>query len=205
MVTIDFWFSIGSTYSYLSVLRLSEVAAREGVAFRWRPFNVREIMIEMNNFPFVNKPAKAAYMWRDLERRAALHGLAYQDRPPYMIKDLARANRVAVVGAREGWCEAYARATYQRWFLAGEEAGSEPNLSASLRAAGVDPARVLGEADSEAGVAALAAETAAARAAGIFGTPSFVVDGELFWGDDRLDDAIRWARGAWPRLQTPAP
>ena len=59
---MDFWVSIGSTYSYLSVMRLADVAASTGLAFRWRPFNVRAIMREMDNIPFANKPLKAAYM-----------------------------------------------------------------------------------------------------------------------------------------------
>jgi 2-hydroxychromene-2-carboxylate isomerase len=72
---IDFWVSIGSTYSYLSVMRLHAVAGESGVAFRWRPFSVRAIMIEQKNIPFVGKPVKLAYMWRDIERRARARGL----------------------------------------------------------------------------------------------------------------------------------
>ena len=71
---IDFWFFIGSMYTYLSVMRLPELAARTGATFRWRPFSVRDIMIEMDNRP-LSKPLKLAYMWRDLERRAGTHGL----------------------------------------------------------------------------------------------------------------------------------
>ena len=64
---LEIWFSIGSTYSYLSVQRVDGVAEKEGVKVRWRPFNIRTITSEMNNRPFVGKPVKAAYMWRDLE------------------------------------------------------------------------------------------------------------------------------------------
>jgi 2-hydroxychromene-2-carboxylate isomerase len=67
---MDFWFSIGSTYSYLSVMRLDRVEQETGVVFNWRPFNVREIMLEMDNIPFRTKPLKLACMWRDIERRA---------------------------------------------------------------------------------------------------------------------------------------
>jgi 2-hydroxychromene-2-carboxylate isomerase len=75
---IDFWFSIGSTYTYLSVMRIEAVARQSGVTFRWRPFDVSAIMIEMDNIPFSNKkPAKARYMWRDIERRAILHRLPW--------------------------------------------------------------------------------------------------------------------------------
>ena len=103
MQTIDFWFSIGSTYSYLSVLRLPEVEARLGIGFRWRPFNVRTIMREMGNIPFADKPAKASYMWRDVERRAAGYGLRPKLPAPYPITELELANRVALLGMEQGW------------------------------------------------------------------------------------------------------
>jgi len=191
---IDFWFSIGSTYSYLSVMRLADLSARNGIGFRWRPFNVRSIMIEMDNIPFAKKPAKAAYMWRDIERRAALYGLAPKLPAPYPLAELERANRVAVIAADEGWCETYATESYRRWFEQGEPAGSEPNVSASIAKAGRDPVRILQQADSEQAKADLAAATEQAKALGIFGSPSFLVDDELFWGDDRLDDALRWLK-----------
>jgi 2-hydroxychromene-2-carboxylate isomerase len=69
---IDFWFSIGSTYTYLSVMRVGDIERQNGITFRWRPFDVRAIMTEMDNIPFTNKPIKARYMWRDIERRATL-------------------------------------------------------------------------------------------------------------------------------------
>jgi len=188
---IDFWFSIGSLYSYLTVMRLDRIEETAGVSFRWRPFSVRAIMIEMDNRPAL-KPAKLAYMWRDLERRAAMYLCDFPNRPPYPLQNFDLANRVAVVGAAEGWCADYTRATYARWFGLGEEAGGEPNLSASLREIGQVPPRVLALARSEEIGRAYDAATAEARALGIFGAPTFVTGGEIFWGDDRLDDAVRW-------------
>ncbi len=194
MADIDFWFSIGSTYSYLSVMRLERVAAESGVTFGWRPFNVRQVMKEMNNIPFAGKPVKAAYMWRDIERRAAGYGLSPKIPAPYPLPQLERANRVAIVGAADGWCQAYVTETYRRWFDEGQPAGEEPNLSESVAVAGADPAEVLERADSAEGVEALLAATEEAKALGIFGSPSFIVGKELFWGDDRLDDAIAWVK-----------
>ena len=194
MPALDFWYSIGSTYSYLTVMRIAEHCAAQGVDVVWRPFNVREIMIEQNNIPFAGKPVKSAYMWRDIERRAALYDLPVRVPAPYPLDHLPLANQVAVLGMAEGWGAAYTVETYRRWFQDGAPAGSEPNLSASLRAAGQDPERVIPAADSEAGVAQLAEATAAARQTGVFGAPTFVTGGELFGGDDRLDAAIAWAQ-----------
>jgi 2-hydroxychromene-2-carboxylate isomerase len=191
---IDFWFSIGSTYTYLTVMRIDEVARQSGVAFSWRPFNVRAIMLEMNNIPFSTKPIKARYMWRDIERRAAMYGLVWSAIPPYPLKDLPLPNRIALIGAREGWCAAYVTATYRRWFADGQDASSEPNISASLRDIGQEPVRVLTLAASEDVKNELLAATDTARDLGIFGAPTFAVGDELFWGDDRLCDAIAWHR-----------
>jgi 2-hydroxychromene-2-carboxylate isomerase len=95
---------------------------------------------------------------------------------------------------REGWGADYAGAAYRRWFQLGQETGSEPNVSQSLLDIGQEPARVFALARSEDAKAALTAETDAAREIGIFGSPTFAVDRELFWGDDRLEDAISWYR-----------
>lgn len=194
MARLDFWYSIGSTYSYLTVMRMHGYAARHGLTLRWRPFDVRHIMVAQNNIPFRDKPVKTAYMWRDLERRAALYGLPIRVPAPYPLRNLPLANQVALLGMSEGWGEAYTVETYRRWFQDGQEAGSEPNLSDSLRAVGQDPEATLARAMGEEAHRALARETATAQAMGVFGSPTFVVGKEVFWGDDRLDDAADWAR-----------
>lgn len=105
------------------------------------------------------------------------------------------ANQIAVLGTAEGWVESYTRAAYRRWFEYGEPAGEEPNISVSLREAGQDPDRALELAQTTPIVKALSDATDEAMALGVFGSPTFVVAGEVFWGDDRLDDAIRWING----------
>jgi 2-hydroxychromene-2-carboxylate isomerase len=188
---IDFWFSIGSMYTYLTVMRIDRVEELSDVSFRWRPFSVKAIMIEMDNRP-MSKPKKLEYMWRDIERRAHGQLCDFPKRPPYPLKEFDLANRIAVVGVAEGWCPEYVRATYSRWFGLGEESGSEPNVSASLKEIGQDPARVLALARSDEIGRAYEAATAEAKSLGIFGAPTFVTRGEIFWGDDRLEDAVRW-------------
>ena len=161
---------------------------------RWRPFHLLVILQQMKHVPFADKPAKSAYMWRDIERRAAMYGIPVKVPAPYPAKSSVTANLVAVLGMREGWGVDFVRAAYRRWFVQGQETGSEPNLSESLREIGRDPGAVLAAAGSAETREALMAETAAARDLGIFASPTFVVGRELFWGDDRLEDAIDWHR-----------
>lgn len=191
---IDFWFSTGSTYTYLTVSRLPALAAARGVRFNWRPFSVRAIMREQNNSPFAGKPAKTAYMWRDIERRAAMYGFAATVPAPHPLKEFDLANRMAILGLAEGWGIPYVQASYRRWFVDGLEPGQEPNLSQSLAEAGQDAARCLARAGSDDIAELYASATAEAKSLGVFGSPTFAVDGELFWGDDRLDDALNWFR-----------
>ena len=195
MPGIDFFFFIGSTYTYLSVQRIEAVAAARGVAVRWRPFSVRTLMQEQNNSPFAGKPVKMRYMWRDIERRAARHGLPWAGIPAYPVDAQQLANRVATVAAQEGWCPAFVKACYDDWFLHRLVPGELAQVQGVLARLGRDAETVIAQADSDATRAAYAASTDAARAAGIFGSPSFCVGDEIFWGDDRLEDALDWALG----------
>jgi 2-hydroxychromene-2-carboxylate isomerase len=191
---IDFWFTMGSTYSYLSVMRLEEVERSTGFSFRWRPFHLLLILQEMKHVPFADKPSKLRYMWRDLERRSAMYGIPAVLPAPYPAKQSIMANLVAIVGMNEGWGADFVRAAYRRWFQLGEETGSEPNVSLSLRDIGQDCNRVLSIATESATNDRLLAETQTAEKLGVFGSPTFAVARELFWGDDRLEDAISWCR-----------
>ena len=194
MKEIEFWFSIGSTYTYLSVTRLKEVEQKYEVKFSWQPFSVRKIMLEMDNVPFPPaKKVKADYMWRDIERRANSYGFEAKVPAPYPLKEFNLANKIAVIGMQEGWCSDYVIVTYRRWFVTGLEPGSEPNVSESLREIDQDPERALELAADNNIHKAYLSQTEQAQTKRIFGSPSFIVDGELFWGDDRLEDAVNWA------------
>jgi 2-hydroxychromene-2-carboxylate isomerase len=189
---LDLFFFCGSTYTYLTVMRVEEEAARAGVEVRWRPFNVREIMIEQDNIPFRDKPVKLRYMWRDIERRAARHGIPFDGVPTYPVDPENLSNRVGTIAAIEGWCPEYVKATYRAWFLEDRPPGNPDHLSAILRDLGRDPADVIARADTPEVREKYEAETNVARGLGIFGSPTFAVDGEIFWGDDRLEEALEW-------------
>jgi 2-hydroxychromene-2-carboxylate isomerase len=191
---IEFWFTMGSTYTYLSVMRLDEVEKKTGVRFRWRPFDLNPILRELKHTPFKDQPIKMAYIWRDIERRAAMYGIPARLPAPYPSKDSARANRIAMLAIEEGWGREYVRASYERWFRHGEPNGEDANVVAALRVVGQDLDRVLHLAYTEDRNKLFDAETSTARSLGIFGSPTFVVGAELFWGDDRLQDALSWYR-----------
>jgi len=151
-------------------------------------------MREMDNIPFVGKSAKEKYMWRDLQRRAERYGIPANLPIEYPLKHFDLANRVAIVAQQEGCCSQYARTTYQLWFQEGLPAGKEGNLDESLRMADQQPDRVLKIANSYSINHAYEDATSRARTLGIFGSPTFVVHGhELFWGDDRLEDALDYS------------
>lgn len=191
--SLDFFFFIGSTYTYLAVSRIEEVAAKAGVSVRWRPFSVRAIMRKQNNNPFTGKPSKMNYMWRDVERRAKRYSIPFRSIPPYPVDPDELANRVASLSSLEGWCPEYARAMYCDWFQEARTPGDVQSLRALLSRLGKDADAVVAKANSQEIRDRYAAETDAARNLGIFGSPTFASGAEIFWGDDRLEDAIEWS------------
>lgn len=192
MPTLDLFFFPGSTYSYLTAMRIRARAAADGFEIRWHPFDVRSIMIEMDNIPFARKPVKSRYMWRDIERRARRHGLPWAGQPPYPVDPHLEALRVATVANAQGFCGEFAEASYRAWFLEGKAPGVGTNTREVLEGLGRDADAILKQAQDEHCALRINEETAAARGLGIFGSPTFVVGDEIFWGDDRLDDAIEW-------------
>lgn len=194
MKQLDFFYFLGSGYAYLSVMRIRAVAKQSEVAIRWRPFNVRTVMAE-NNIALRTQTAKIKYMWRDVERRAASNGVPFVRAPCWPTDPDLLANRVAMVAAEGGWCEAYTVASFKAWFLEGMALGDRAHLEHVLPALNQDVDKVVEMAGSAAALERLEAETDAARSHGIFGSPAFVIDGETFWGDDRLEEAVAWATG----------
>ena len=194
MKKIEFWYSIGSTYTYLSTQRLTEIANQKNIEFEWCPFSVRSRMIEMENVPFMaeKKRDKIDYMWRDVQRRANFYGFDAKVPAPYPLKEFDLANKVAILGKDQGWIKEYTILTYKKWFLEHLEPGSEPNLSSTLREIGLDPDKIINLAQADEIEQKYLKNTEIAKNKGIFGSPSFTVENEVFWGDDRCEDAIKW-------------
>ena len=196
MQEINFWFSIGSTYTYLSALRLRRVIQNQNIKFNFHPFSVRTVMKDMDNIPFPpSKKPKVDHMWRDIQRRSMIYEISVPEVPvPYPLKDLDLANSVAIVGVEEGWILQYLEETYKLWFIDHNEAGSEDNLNKSLTRLKLNPSEVIDKAKSSKIIEKYNNNTAEAKISNVFGSPTFKVGDELFWGDDRLEDAIQWAK-----------
>jgi len=192
---LDFWFELSSTYSYPAAMRIAPLAQGRGVTVRWRPFLLGPIFKAQGwpNSPFNIYPAKGRYMWRDIERLCAGLQLPFV-RPSVFPQNTILASRIALLGLREGWGEDYCRAVYRAEFGEGRDIGETPALADILKSLGQDSTRVLAQAQSDEIKTALRAQTEEAQALGIFGAPSFVAaDGELFWGNDRLEASLDWA------------
>ena len=192
---MDFFYFIGSTYSYLSVVRAQALADQAGIVLRWRPFSVRTLMREQNNVPFATKPVKMQYMWRDIERRAATHGLTFVPPPVWPTDPELLHNLVGALAASQGWGEAFTVASFKAWIVERMPLGDPATLEHVLAPLGKDADAVISQARSPEVAALYQAETDLARSHGVFGSPSFVADGEMFWGDDRLEEALAWATG----------
>ena len=150
MKKVDFYFSIGSTYTYLTVTRILDIEKKLNVKFNWVPFSVRVIMKEMNNIPFPkDKQNKVDYMWRDIERRAKGYGFFAKTPVPYPLSEFDLANKLAILGLKEGWGIDYVRTTYKRWFQEAKEPATEPNISEICTELKIDKEKVISEANSE--------------------------------------------------------
>ena len=193
----EFWFEFASTYSYLSVMRIERAAQAAGVDIAWKPFLLGPVFLALgwNDSPFNIYPPKGRYMWRDLERLAEKEGLPFL-RPSRFPRNGLLAARVALVGVEEGWVAAFARAVMMANFAEDREIGEEAVIGAILGTLGLPAAEVIARAQADANKLALRCQTERAAELGLFGAPSFRVGEELFWGNDRLEDALAWARRA---------
>ncbi|WP_339387510.1 2-hydroxychromene-2-carboxylate isomerase [Vibrio caribbeanicus] len=192
---ITAWLSIGSTYSYLTAMRIRELVTKENLDLTIKPISIRRIMQEMDNIPFPSsKQPKVDYMWRDIQRRARRYHLPIPNVPvTYPLNYFDQANLVGVVVNQQGRYLEYFETIYRLWFLEGIEAGSPESLHLTLKKLNLDVELILNEADKETSLTVYRANTEAAKRMGIFGVPSFTVENEIFWGDDRLEDTIDYA------------
>lgn len=193
---LHFWHEFASTYSYIAAMRVESAAAAHDVEIAWRPFLLGPIFGAqgLTDSPFNVFADKGRYMWRDMDRLCADYGLPFR-KPSAFPRNGLLAARVAMVGMRDGWGPAYIRSVYTANFVEDHDITDAGVLAPMVMAAGGDPETAFRDAASDATKTALRRQTDEAQARGVFGAPSFITaDGELFWGHDRLDQALAWAR-----------
>jgi 2-hydroxychromene-2-carboxylate isomerase len=219
--SLDFWFEFASTYSYPAAMRIAPLAREAGVTVRFRPFLLGPVFQAQgwNTSPFNLYAAKGGNMWRDLERLCADLKLSFRRPEPFPQNSLLAA-RVALVGLgtasgerssseqswdaqpwdeqswdEQSWGEQFCRAVFLAEFCEGLQIDDVAVLSDILARLNVEPEPVLDAARTDTNKARLRAQTEEAQRLGIFGAPSFMTaDGELFWGNDRLERALAWAK-----------
>jgi 2-hydroxychromene-2-carboxylate isomerase len=193
---LDFWFEFASSYSYPAALRIGSLAQARGVTVRWRPFLLGPLF-KANGWttsPFNIYPAKGRYMWRDLERICGALDLPFAQPPDFPQNTLLPA-RAALAVLSESWGEDFCRAVYRAQFGDGRNIAEPAVIADILNMLGQDAAKVIAQAQADENKARLRAQTEEAIKLGIFGAPSFVTqDGELFWGNDRLEAALDWVK-----------
>lgn len=194
--TVEFWFDFASTYTYPAAMRVHRLADQAGVAVRFRPFLLGPIFMAQgwNTSPFNLFAAKGRNMWRDLERICADAELPFRRPEPFPQNSLLAA-RVALVGLAQSWGEAFCVAVFAAEFGEGRAIADAGVIADILSRLGVASDEVLATATSDDNKLKLRAQSEEAQRHGIFGSPTFIAaDGELFWGNDRLERALRWAK-----------
>jgi 2-hydroxychromene-2-carboxylate isomerase len=198
MPTLEFWYDFASTYSYLSAMRIEGMAKAAGVTVTWKPFLLGPVFQAQGwtSSPFNIYPAKGRYMIRDMERLCAGRGLVFHRPDPFPQNSLLPA-RLALALGNDGPVAAFTRTVYERQFAGGLKLDDRVALGAILDSLRLDSARFFDLSAAPAVKDALKHQTAQAQIHGIFGAPSFrTADGELFWGDDRLEQAMTHATKA---------
>jgi 2-hydroxychromene-2-carboxylate isomerase len=191
---MELWFEFGSNYSYLSVMRIESAAVRAGVRVIWKPFLLGPIFKSFGweTSPFVLQAQKGAYVWKDMARQCRKYGLPWTQ--PTTFPRLALwPMRVALIGAEQPWMGEYCRRMMSLNFVSDRDINSREAVEEVLLELDLPAATILAEAQAEPNKLRLREQTESARIRGIFGAPTFFVRDEMFWGNDRLEDALEFA------------
>lgn len=191
MPKLDFWYEFASPYACLAAMRIEGVAEAKGVEVIWHPFLLGAIykMMDLPAPPMQMTKQKFNYMWLDSARQAKLDGFALR-RPSQFPRIAVLPSRVALIGRGEGWCPEFSRRVFQANYADDQDIAKEEVIRRILKDMGQDADGVLTAALSPENKEALKVETQEAFDKDIFGVPTFFAGDEIFWGNDRLEQAL---------------
>ena len=194
---LEFWFEFASTYSYPAAMRIEAAAQKADIGIAWRPFLLGPLLKSqqgLTDSPFNLVAEKGAYMWRDVARICASYGLEFKKPSAFPRNGLAAA-RIVQATLGEDWTLDFIKTVYRANFVRDLDIGDPGMLAACVIEVGGDPVAALAAAETRQTKQALRDATVEAARKGLFGSPSFVTeDGELFWGNDRLERALLWTK-----------
>jgi 2-hydroxychromene-2-carboxylate isomerase len=186
---VEFFYGLGSRYSYLASTQLDRLVADTGCRVRWRPLFSGDLFAARGRDPFAGQPASGQYDWayrrRDAERWAAYYGVFYRE-PEAVAFEPRRLALACTAAARLGAVEPFSRRLFQALFVEGTSPLDDRACAVLAQQVGLDEAafrQALGQHETAAGLAATV-EDAITR--GVFGVPSFVLGAEVYFGNDRL-------------------
>ena len=196
---LEFWYEFGSTYSYPAAVRIEGLAAAAGVEVVWRPFLLGPLFKRQgwNDSPYNVNPARGQYMWHDVARTCARHGIPFRKPSVFPRRALLPA-RIGMLDEMQPHLPAFSRAVYRANFVEDREIDDPATIASIVAglgggAAGLDAHRLIARAGEAAVKERLRQRTEEAWERGIVGAPSCIVEGEVFWGQDRLEEAMAWA------------
>jgi len=194
-MAMEFWFEFASTYSYPAAMRIEKLSSEAGIPLVWRPFLLGPIFAQQgwDTSPFNIYVAKGNYMWRDLERTCEELELAFR-KPTVFPRNGLLAARIACAFAEGPWISDFVRGVYVANFARDEEISDPGVLGSVLASVGQDADAIIERAQTPESKALLRAQSQKAVEYGIFGAPTVRVGRELFWGNDRIEAAMRWHR-----------
>ncbi|MEO7741739.1 MAG: 2-hydroxychromene-2-carboxylate isomerase [Usitatibacter sp.] len=196
---IDFYFEFSSPYGYIAAELAEDLEKRVGRPLRWRPILLGPVFKVTGQPPLIDIPLKGNYARRDFARSARLHGIEYRHPGKFPIGTVAALRAFYWLHDQDpAKARALARALYRAFFVDGIDISSPAAVVEIAKSVGADGAALAIALEDPAVKERGKKEVEAAIAAGVFGSPYFVVDGEPFWGVDRMPMLEQWVdSGGW--------
>ena len=184
---VEFFFDFGSPYTYLAYHELRRIAQERQARIVWRPILLGGVFQSTGNHSPAEIPAKALYSNADLQRWAKAYGVPFNMNPNFPINTLALMRGAVVMQQRsEDDFQRYLAAVFSAMFALPRNLNNPTEIGAVLAQAGFEPMACMKDIHELTVKDALKTATDEAVARGVFGVPTFFVDDEMFWGQDRL-------------------